>query len=100
MWTDETTLRERFADIEELAKQCQFDDCKHGPDAGCAIRGAMAEGKMSPARFEGFLKLDDEIAKLRRSRKKRQMTVDHRARRDNQSKSRKFADRHDSEQEY
>jgi len=100
MWTDETTLRERFADIEELAKQCQFDDCKHGPDAGCAIRGAMAEGKMSPARFEGFLKLDDEIAKLRRSRKQRQMTVDHRTRRDNQSKSRKFADRHDSEHDF
>lgn len=98
MWTDETTLRERFADIEELAGQCRFGDCKHGPDAGCAIRAAMAEGKLDSARLAGFLKLEEEIAKLRQSRKKRQMTVDRRTRRDYQSKSRKYDARknHDS----
>ncbi|MFZ4780129.1 MAG: ribosome small subunit-dependent GTPase A, partial [Terrimicrobiaceae bacterium] len=42
MWTDEATLRERFADIEELAGKCKFDNCRHGPHAGCAIRSAMA----------------------------------------------------------
>ena len=97
MWTDEATLRERFADIEELAGQCRFGDCRHGPDAGCAIRAALAAGKMDPSRFEGFLKLDEEIAKLRQSRKKRQMTADIRARREHRSKSRKYADRHDQE---
>jgi ribosome biogenesis GTPase len=100
MWTSETTLRERFADIEELAAQCKFGDCKHGPNAGCAIRAAMEAGKMDPARFEGFLKLDEEIAKLQQSRKKRQMTVANRARRENNSKSRKYADRQDPEDDY
>ncbi|MEI6279104.1 MAG: ribosome small subunit-dependent GTPase A [Verrucomicrobiae bacterium] len=98
MWTDEATLRERFADIEELAGQCRFGDCKHGPDAGCAIRAALAEGKMDSARFEGFLKLDEEIAKLRQSRKKRQMTVDHRTRREQRHKTSRYADRHDERQ--
>jgi ribosome biogenesis GTPase len=93
MWTDETTLRERFADIEELATKCKFHDCKHGTDAGCAIRAAMAAGTMDSARFEGYRKLEDEIAKLRSSRKKRQMTGDRHARRAQQSKARKFAQR-------
>jgi ribosome biogenesis GTPase / thiamine phosphate phosphatase len=101
MWTDETTLRSRFADIEELAGQCKFHDCKHGTDKGCAIRAAMAEGKLDTARFDGFMKLEDEIEKLRLSRKKRQMTVDRRNRREQQTKSKRFADRrhadHDSD---
>ena len=97
MWTDETTLRERFADIEELAAQCKFHDCKHGTDAGCAIRAAMAAGTMDAARFEGFRKLEEEIAKLQVSRKKRQMTGDRHARRAQEKKSRKYTERRDSE---
>lgn len=93
MWTDETTLRERFADIEALAAQCQFHDCKHGTDKGCAIRAAMAAGTMDSARFEGFRKLEDEISKLHASQKKRQTTGDRHARRAQQIKARKFADR-------
>ena len=80
MWTDETTLREQFSDIEELARNCRFDDCRHGPHAGCAIREAMAKGCMEPSRLESFLKLEAEIAKLRLSREKRQMTLERRER--------------------
>lgn len=100
MWTDERTLRNRFADIEELAGQCQFHDCKHGTDKGCAIRAAMAEGKLNTARFEGFMKLEVEIEKLRLSRKKRQMTVDRRNRRVEQTKSKKYVDRRHQDDEH
>jgi len=99
MWTDETTLRERFADIEELAAQCKFHDCKHGTDAGCAIRAAMAGGKLSTARFEGFQKLEEELEKLRLSRKKRQMTGDRHIRRQQEGKARKYAERSEREHE-
>jgi ribosome biogenesis GTPase len=101
MWTDETTLRERFADIEDLGTQCKYHDCKHGSDAGCAIRAALGEGRLNPARFEGYMKLEEEIAKLRASRKKRQMTGDRVTRRDLQSKDRNYTERkgrdHDDE---
>jgi len=100
MWTDETTLRERFADIEELAMQCRFHDCKHGSDAGCAIRAAMTEGKLEAARFEGYLKLDDEIEKLRTNCKKRQMTVERRAKRDYHTKVTKLEKRRDPDHEH
>lgn len=100
MWTDETTLRERFSDIEKLAGQCQFDNCQHGTNAGCAIRAAMADGRMDPSRLEGFLKLEEEIAKLRQSRKKRQVTADRRSRRDYQIKSRKYDSRNDPDSDF
>ena len=90
MWTDESTLRDQFSDIEELAGKCRFDDCRHGLHAGCAIRDAVSEGKLALSRLEGFFKLEEEIAKLRLSREKRQMTVDRRDRRDLRIKSRNY----------
>ncbi len=93
MWTDEKTLREGFADIEELARQCKFHDCKHGSDAGCAIRQGMENGVLTPARFNGFIKLDTEIEKLRTRRKKRQITIERRAKRDHRIQVRNPSDR-------
>ena len=97
MWTDETTLRERFRDIAELAASCRFHDCRHGQDAGCAIRAAVTAGQLDPARHEAFLRLDDEIALLRQRRKKRQMTLERRQKREHRVKARNREDRRDYE---
>lgn len=97
MWTDETILRESFADIEQLAHQCKFSDCKHGTDNGCAIRAAVVAGTLEAARIEGYLNLDNEIEKLRKQQKKRQMTVERRAKRDHRVKARNREDRLDLE---
>lgn len=99
MWTNETILREQFADIESLAAQCKFNDCKHGKDKGCAIRAAVEQGTLDAARYDGFMKLDDEIAKLRKLRKKRQMTVERVAKRDHRIKARNPSDRRDIERD-
>lgn len=99
MWTDETTLRERFADIDAIALQCRFHNCKHVKDAGCAIRTAVEAGTLDTARYEGYLKLEDEIAKLRKQRKKRQMTVERRNKRDHKIKARNRVDREDIERD-
>ncbi len=99
MWTDETTLREWFADIETLAAQCKFLDCKHGADAGCAIRAAVDSGTLEASRYAGYLKLDAEIEKLRSRCKKRQMTVERRYKREGRQKVRNPSDRRELEQE-
>jgi len=101
MWTDEETLRDRFADLEALAEKCKFTDCRHGPsNSGCAIQAAIAEGTLDGKRLEGFLKLDEEIAELHKNRKKRQMTVERRTRRDNKQQSRKYAARHGDDEDH
>jgi len=99
MWTDENTLRESFADVEELAQQCKFHDCKHGSDKGGAIREAVERGDLDPFRYESYLKLEDEIEELDRRRKKRQMITDRRAKRDHRVKARNLADRIDYDKE-
>lgn len=93
MWTDETTLRESFIDIENIASQCQFHDCKHRSDKGCAIREAVEQGQLEPERLESYLKLDEEIAKLNKRRKRRQMNIERRSKRDRKVKARNLADR-------
>ena len=99
MWTNETILREGFADIEDLALQCKFGDCKHGKDAGCAIRAALEADKLEPGRYEGYLKLDEEIEKLRRSQKKRQMTVERRSKREQRARVTQYEKRRDPDHE-
>jgi ribosome biogenesis GTPase / thiamine phosphate phosphatase len=38
---DEATLAGSFADVETLAGQCRFRDCKHANEPGCAVRDGM-----------------------------------------------------------
>lgn len=38
---DEDTLAATFDDIAALAGQCQFRDCQHAQEPGCAVRGAI-----------------------------------------------------------
>ena len=39
--TDEAGLAASFEDIEALAARCQFRDCRHSGEPGCAVRGAV-----------------------------------------------------------
>ncbi|MGE9267697.1 MAG: ribosome small subunit-dependent GTPase A, partial [Verrucomicrobiales bacterium] len=93
MWTDEQTLRESFADLEELTAECRFRDCKHQGDAGCAIEAAVKDGRLDPSRLEAFLRLDDEIAELQKRREKRQMSTERWAKRNHRVKARNLQDR-------
>jgi ribosome biogenesis GTPase len=55
-----------FADIEALARECSFRDCRHGTEPGCAVLAAEAEGRLDPARLEGWRRLGREEAHLAR----------------------------------
>jgi ribosome biogenesis GTPase len=60
--TGEEDVAENFSDIEALAEQCKFRDCKHQREPGCAVRAAIEAGQLDPQRFANFLKLSDEVA--------------------------------------
>jgi ribosome biogenesis GTPase len=93
MWTDETVLRESFADLEALARGCRFADCAHRGDAGCAVRAAVAGGRVDPGRYESFLNLEIEIAALKKRVEKRRVAVERWAKRNNRVKARNLDDR-------
>jgi ribosome biogenesis GTPase / thiamine phosphate phosphatase len=49
-----------FAEIAELARECRFRDCLHEREPGCAVRGAVENGTLDPARFKRYRKLRAE----------------------------------------
>jgi ribosome biogenesis GTPase len=49
-----------FTDLEEHARACRFADCTHTREPGCAIRSAIEQGELDPARFESYVKLKKE----------------------------------------
>lgn len=55
-------LSKTFEDIEEIAAQCKFGNCSHGPEPGCAIREAIENGTLSEKRFESYQKLQREVS--------------------------------------
>jgi len=59
---DEALDEGQFADIDALAQECRFGDCGHQSEPGCAIRAALADGRLDPERWQNYLKLRDELA--------------------------------------
>jgi ribosome biogenesis GTPase len=51
-----------FDDVTELAAACRFSDCGHDGEPGCAIRVALADGRLSEERLAGHRKLERELA--------------------------------------
>jgi ribosome biogenesis GTPase len=43
-------------DIEGLALQCRFTNCRHGTEPDCAVRAAVARGDIDAARLSGHIK--------------------------------------------
>lgn len=53
-------LSKSFADINEIAAGCRFDDCTHQNEPGCAVIKAVEDGILAADRFESFRKLAKE----------------------------------------
>ncbi len=64
LWDAEAGIGAAFADIEELAEQCKFRDCKHGKEPGCAVRAAVESGELASSRLDSYLGLRGEAAAI------------------------------------
>jgi ribosome biogenesis GTPase len=62
LWGAEKGLEKGFADIESLAVQCRFSDCRHDSEPGCAVRAAIESGDLAVERLTSFRKLTRELA--------------------------------------
>jgi ribosome biogenesis GTPase len=64
LWLDAESVEASFADIEALAEQCRFRDCRHEGEPGCAVASAVEAGEMDGARLGSFLRLRREAERL------------------------------------
>jgi ribosome biogenesis GTPase / thiamine phosphate phosphatase len=71
LWIAEEGLEEAFEDVTELFGRCRFSDCAHQSEPGCAVKEALANGTLSPERWESYLKLQRELEHLERRLDKR-----------------------------
>lgn len=62
--TEPEELDGYFVDIAPYVPQCQFSDCTHTNEPGCAVVAAAERGHIHPDRYESFLRLRDEIEEL------------------------------------
>jgi len=71
LWTADDGLGSTFADLEAYAASCRFRDCVHDQEPGCAVRAAVASGKLAGERLEHWHRLRRELAFLARKQDER-----------------------------
>jgi ribosome biogenesis GTPase len=64
LWDASQAGREAFDDIEALAQECHFTDCRHRDEPRCAVKRAVSEGRLKEERLASFVKLNEELAAL------------------------------------
>jgi ribosome biogenesis GTPase len=66
LWDAGDGLSQTFNDIESIAQNCRFRDCRHESEPDCAVQSALSEDTLSAERFENYLKLRRELGYLAR----------------------------------
>lgn len=60
--TGEDGIAAAFFDIEDLAVECRFTDCRHEQEPGCAVQTAVDSGQLDADRLANYHKLRKESA--------------------------------------
>ena len=63
---DKTEIYHFFPEIFKISANCQFSNCLHTHEPGCAVKKAVNDGYIYPSRYSSYLSLmDDEHEKYR-----------------------------------
>lgn len=46
-----------FPEIRALVSECRFSDCSHLHEPGCAVRAAVEQGEIHPARYQSYARM-------------------------------------------
>ena len=58
-------LQYAFPDFASLLGKCQFHDCSHRKEPGCAVTVALAAGEIEPTRYDSYLRLYEKAAQIK-----------------------------------
>lgn len=61
-WILTDDLPRAFLDFDGCLGHCQFRDCTHRKEPGCAVREAVAAGKIEKTRYESYLRLFEQAS--------------------------------------
>ena len=54
-----------FPEFAPYVDQCQFQDCAHRREPGCAVRRAVESGEIEPTRYDSYLRLYEKAAQYK-----------------------------------
>ena len=58
-------LQYAFPDFARHIGACQFRDCSHRKEPGCAVTGALAAGEIEPTRYDSYLRLYEKASQVK-----------------------------------
>jgi len=58
-------LQYAFRDFAPYLGDCQFHDCSHRAEPGCAVRQAVAAGEIEASRYKSYLQLYDQYSRIK-----------------------------------
>ena len=58
-------LQYAFPDFGAYLGQCQFHDCSHRKEPGCAVRSAVEAGDLEKSRYDSYLRLYDKASQIK-----------------------------------
>ena len=58
-------LQYAFPDFGEYIGCCQFHDCSHRKEPGCAVTAAVGEGRIEKSRYDSYLKLYEKASLIK-----------------------------------
>jgi ribosome biogenesis GTPase len=78
LWLSGNGIERAFADVFDLMDSCRFRDCKHDQEPGCAVRAAIAAGRLDEIRLRSLERLVEEEAALEEEQRAREKIADKR----------------------
>ena len=58
-------LQYAFADFSPYLGKCQFHDCSHRKEPGCAVTAALQAGELEPTRYDSYLRLYEKASQIK-----------------------------------
>ena len=58
-------LQYAFPDFGPFIGDCQFRDCSHRKEPGCAVRGALERGEIEKTRYDSYLRLYEKANQIK-----------------------------------
>ncbi len=58
-------LQYAFPDFGPYVGNCQFHDCSHRAEPGCAVRQALEAGEIEPTRYDSYLRLYEKSSQIK-----------------------------------
>jgi ribosome biogenesis GTPase len=58
-------LQYAFPDFGEYIGKCQFHDCSHRKEPGCAVTAAVRAGELEESRYDSYLRLYEKASQIK-----------------------------------